>query len=104
MKTLIIKEELVRLTGNYESAMILDYFIERYKKTKEEWMEKKSTELFKELMITVVEATMHKKINDIIKLGYLERIRSNPDGNWNRTYIYKVNMDKINKDLKNKEY
>jgi hypothetical protein len=46
---------------------------------------------------------MHKKINNIIKLGYLERKRSNPEGKWNRTYEYKINMNKINFDLKSKE-
>ena len=100
MKTTIIREDYVELVGDYLNALILYYFVKQCEDTGEEWIKIKALDLIEELMLSLSRATMQNTLEILSNTEYLKR-RRNVD---NRCWEYKVNMDKINKDLKNKEF
>ena len=127
-KSVVIKEPLVRLTGNFIPALILNQFIywsermydtddyieeenERYIKNGENcvinidkeslecgWVYKTANELNDELMLDIHRSTLQRKIDGLVDAGYLQR-RNNPKYKWDRTYQYRVDMLKIQLDL-----
>jgi hypothetical protein len=123
LKRVVIKEELVALTGDFRPAIILNqfiYWIERMKDTdryileekeralKEQlevsmdesngWIYKTAEELNEELMVGMSKATIGKYINQLVEAGYLSK-RNNPKYKWDKTLQYRVDLVKVQKDL-----
>ena len=123
LKRVVIKEELVALTGDFRPAIILNqfiYWIERMKDTdryileekerasKEQlevsidesngWIYKTAEELNEELMVGMSKATIGKYINQLVEAGYLAKT-NNPKYKWDKTLQYRVDLVKVQKDL-----
>ena len=132
LKRVVIKEELVELTGDFKSAIVLNqliYWSERTKDTdnflNEErkriekygnyefdsekaeiikdalthgWIYKKASELAKDCMIGLSNATIGRILKNLIANGWIDE-RSNPIYKWDRTKQYRVNIAKIQYDL-----
>ena len=130
LKRVVIKEELVALTGDYISALILNQFLywtERMKnidafleeeggrdsKSGEEkecsiiptkgFFYKSTEELNKELMLNLHTDTLRKYISKIVKMGYVYK-RRNPYHNWDKTFQYRVNILQLQNDLTEKGF
>lgn len=128
LKRVVIKEELVALTGDTTAAIILNQFIywservrdfdkfieeekERMAMGGEEvsiekrngWIYKKVDELADEIMITKSTKTVRRRIKDLVDAGWLDE-RNNPNVPWDRTKQYRVNITKIQNDLQNLGY
>ncbi len=121
---IVIKQELVELTGDYKLAIVLNqmiYWSERVadydKFIKEEkerlkaenidsenislqngWIYKKADELAEECMITSSEATMRRYLDKLVEKGWLSK-RNNPKYRWDKTFQYRVELHKIQIDL-----
>lgn len=123
LKRVVIKEELVALTGDFIKAVILnqfiywservgdfDKFIQEEKVRAEQhgeelgisptngWIYKKAEELAEETMLGVSPATMGRHIKVLVEKGWLEQ-RQNPKYKWDQTKQYRVNLFKIQLDL-----
>ncbi|MBY9013618.1 MAG: hypothetical protein KGD70_14685 [Candidatus Lokiarchaeota archaeon] len=126
LKRVVIKEELVALTGDYKKALMLNQFIywsERVKdfdkfmiEEKERfikhgkyevadeiiltngWIYKKSEELSSELMLDYKIKAMREHLKFLVEKGWLDE-RNNPNFNWDKTKQYRVNLIKIQQDL-----
>jgi DnaD/phage-associated family protein len=123
-KKAVIKEELVELTGDYKLAIVLnqmiywservsdfDSFISEEKQRlasenidhsnialQNGWIYKKAEELAAECMITNSEATMRRYLDRLCENNWLSK-RRNPKYKWDNTLQYRVNIEKIQKDL-----
>lgn len=128
-KKVVIKEELVELTGDYKLAIVLNQMIywservsdfdrfineEKIRLSSENmdsdnmvflngWIYKTAEELAKECMITNSEATMRRHLDKLVEFGWLD-IRRNPKYKWDKTYQYRVDLKKIQFDLFEKGY
>ena len=123
LKRVVIKEELVELTGDYRPAIILNqmlYWTERMFDTdnyiREEktralnndteinimeskgWIYKTAEDLNEELMIGMSVPTIRKYIKQLVEKGYLVQ-RKNPKYKWDKTIQYRVDLYKIQLDL-----
>lgn len=123
LKRVVIKEELVELTGDFRSALILNQFIywsermhdtdnfirqekERAIKHQMEvsieesngWIYKSAEELNEELMVGMSKSTIGKYIKQLVEAGYLYQ-RGNPNYKWDKTLQYRIDLYKIQKDL-----
>ncbi|MBP3916500.1 hypothetical protein [Clostridium sp.] len=123
LKRVVIKEELVELTGDFRPALILNqfiYWIERMYDTdkyileeKERalkhdmkvsideskgWVYKTAEELNEELMIGMSVPTIRKYIKQLVEKGYLIQ-RRNPKYKWDKTMQYRVDLYKVQLDL-----
>ena len=123
LKRVVIKEELVELTGDYRPAIILNQFIywiermydtDKYIREEKEralrhdmtvdmseskgWIYKTAEELNNELMVGMSKATVGKYINQLVEAGYLKK-RKNPKYKWDKTLQYRVDLYKVQKDL-----
>ena len=123
LKRVVIKEELVELTGDFRPAIILNQFIywtERMKDTdryieeeierasKEDikidmdksygWIYKTTDELNEEVMLGMSAATIRKYIKQLIDAGYLKE-RKNPKYKWDKTMQYRVDIYKVQLEL-----
>ena len=123
LKRAMIKEELVALTGDLEKAIILNQLLYRSERVKDfdkflmeekmvaeinrdidrlelinGWIYKDMEELKEETMITYSISTLSRKMNDLIKSGWIYR-RRNPKHRWDKRYQYRVNLIKISMDL-----
>ncbi len=127
LKRMVIKEELVALTGDFKLAIVLnqmiywaekrndaDKFIEeerdRYNKysvsasdspnieISHGWIYKKAEELAEETMIGVSKKTMLNYLDTLTQKGWLHR-RRNPKLAMDKTYQYRVDLVAIQKDL-----
>lgn len=121
LKRVVIKEELVELTGNYKLALVLNqllYWTERVGPkrynlfAKEEknrniedtdnlkggWVYKKAEEIADELMIGVTPKTARNWLKELEDQDYILS-RKNPKQKWNHTKEYRVNLLKIQSDL-----
>jgi len=120
-KKVVIKEELVKLTGDYKLAIVLNqmiYWSERIADfdefIKEEqdafnkevidqeyqygWIYKSALELSDECMITNSETTMRRYLTKLVETGYLYE-RKNPKFRWDKTMQYRLNVKKLQIDL-----
>ena len=125
LKRVVIKEELVVLTGDYKKALMLNQFIywsERVKdfdkfmiEEKERfikhgklevadeiiltngWIYKKAEELSSELMLDYKIKAMRVHLKYLVEKGWLDE-RNNPIFNWDKTKQYRVNLLKIQTD------
>ena len=123
LKRVVIKEELVELTGDYRPAIILNqmlYWTERMFDTdnyiREEktralnndteinimeskgWIYKTAEDLNEELMVGMSTPTIRKYIKQLLEKGYLVQ-RRNPKYKWDKTMQYRVDLYKIQLDL-----
>lgn len=123
LKRVVIKEELVELTGDFRPALILNQFIywsermydadkyimeEKERALKEDlvinideskgWIYKTAEELGEELMTGMSKSTLGRYIKQLVEKGYLIQ-RRNPKYKWDKTYQYRVNLYKIQLDL-----
>lgn len=123
LKRVVIKEELVELTGDYRPALILNQFIywtermndadkyileEKERALKEQlevsieeskgWIYKTAEELNEELMVGMSKATIGKYIKQLVEAGYLNK-RNNPKYKWDKTLQYRVDLVKVQTDL-----
>ncbi len=143
LKRVVIKEELLALTGDFRLAIVLnqlmywservndfDKFIkeekERLKITNDQesgkiieyqngWIWKKAEELVSECMLltlnnkgeskNVSDVTMRSYIKTLVENGWVfERNNPNPKYKFDKTKQYRVNLKKINDDLKKLGY
>ena len=123
LKRVVIKEELVELTGDYRPALILNQFIywiermydadkyileEKERALKEDmeinmdeskgWIYKTAEELSEELMTGMSKSTIGRYIKELVSAGYLHQ-RRNPKYKWDKTMQYRVNLYKVQLDL-----
>lgn len=124
-KRAIIKEELVKLTGNHTLAITLNqllYWSLRIK-DKEEfireeveqklctersikygWIYKTSEELSQEVMLGS-QTTVRRYLKELVKHEFIfERRNPNPKYRYDKTYQYRVNLNKIRMELKTLGY
>ena len=123
LKRVIIKEELVEITGDFIKAVILQQFlywtdrmkdIDKYLEQENKrlanhgypetdsftrgWIYKTADELSAETMLNLSAPTIRKHIKLLILKGYLAE-RRNPKFKYDRTTQYRINLNKINSDL-----
>lgn len=122
LKRIIIKEELVALTGSIDGAIVLNQMVywservqdfdgfmkEENKRAKNEgyeqseytsgWIYKTADELTEELMNFKSPKTLSRILDNLVTKGWLDR-RTNPKYRWDKTYQYRINLIKIQSDL-----
>jgi hypothetical protein len=119
LKRVVIREELIALTGCLEEAILLGqmlYWSERTrdidKYIQEElsrqigidvpllrgWIYKSARELLDETMLLCSEEKVRKHMANLVKNGWLMR-RKNPYNSLDHTYQYRVNLIKVIRDL-----
>lgn len=120
LKRAVVTEELYALTCDTLSSVILKQFlywlprrrdintyiaeeIQREIQNVERkftggWIYKSAKELKSEIMFSHSEETIRRRIEDLIKNGWLIK-RRNPKFNWDRTYQYRPDLHKIETDL-----
>lgn len=124
LKRAIILEELVKLTGDYKLAIVLNqliywtqfvkdvdaYMAEEQKRkqmphleARNGWVYKSSEELADETMMMVSKKTMREYLKQLIDCGWVEE-RRNPKFLWDHTKQYRVNLVKIQQDLQELGY
>jgi hypothetical protein len=120
LKRVVIKQEIVEITGKFQSALILNqliYWTERtrdFDKFLEEenkrnlfgglepinvplfhgWIYKSASELSEELMLGVSDQTIGRYIKELEDLGFIHE-RSNPIHKWDRTKQYRVDFQAV---------
>lgn len=127
LKRAVIKEELVKLTGDYKSAILLQQMIywservkdfdtflkeERKRASNEEsnqtdlthgWIYKTSEELSDETMLNITPESTRKYLKKLINKGFLHE-RRNPKYKWDRTMQYRVDIAFIQEELNKNGY
>lgn len=128
LKRAILKEELVALTGDYRQAIILNqliYWTERVddhdRFVQEEmqraqmhgeeiqielrhgWIYKKAEDLAEETMLGLSKSNMGTHIGRLVDKGWLHQ-RRNPKWKLDKTYQYRVDIVKVQRDLMEKGY
>lgn len=127
IKKVVIREDLVAITGDYKKAVILGQFIywadrvadadkfiqkenEIAAKYGEEgrellygWIYKTADELAEEVMLGLSVSQIRRYVSEIVEMGFVDR-RKNPNYKWDRTWQYRVNLVNIAKALKKKDY
>lgn len=128
LRRVVIKEELVALTGDFLNAIILqqllfwservkdfDIFILEERKRSEKsgtpinmqptrgWIYKKADELSEETMLGLAPGNIRNRIKKLEAQGYIMS-RLNPEHKWDKTYQYRVDLLKIQRDLLKKGY
>jgi hypothetical protein len=123
LRRVVIKEELVALTGDPIEALILNQFIywtehmygydkyileekKRYENEGQElniqlthgWIYKRAEDIADEIMFPMSKPTARKHMANLIEKGYLSE-RDNPSLRWDKTKQYRVNMKKVYNDL-----
>jgi hypothetical protein len=121
-KITIIREDLVALTGNPFTAVVLNqllYWTERLtdldQLVKEEldsergdsprygWFYKSSEELSEETLLGFDRRTIRRYLKDFMEKGWLSE-RPNPANKWDRTTQYRINIRQIYLDLREVGY
>ena len=119
LKRVVCKEELVNLTGDAISAIILNQFLYWSQRTrdadkfrKEEldrdpeaniplmngWIYKSADDLAEELMDLTSRHTLRRRIIELVEAGWIDE-RNNPKYGWDRTLQYRPNLLAIQRDL-----
>ena len=124
LKRIVIKEELVALTGDFKKAIVLNQFlywqerVEDFDKLIEEqkrrasnegieinmpeqngWIYKTAEELSEETMLGMSPQTVRRIIKSLVENGWLQE-RCNPEFKWDKTLQYRINFHKLIDDLK----
>jgi len=113
LKRAIIREELVALTGDTLSALILNQFLYWSERVRDfdkfiaeekkrdpglqmppthGWIYKTAAQLREEIMSTASESTISRRLQGLVRAGILWR-RRNPEYKWDRTWQYRVNLE-----------
>jgi len=126
LKRVVLKEELVALTGDHVKAILLQqllYWTERVKdidKFLEEeitrtyiedtsqllhhgWIYKRAEEMAEECLLTLSKNTILRELALLVEKGFVDR-RSNPKMGWDKTYQYRVNISFIDQKLRHLGY
>ena len=128
LKRVVIKEEFVALTGDFVKAVILnqliywservedfDRFIQEEKQRAEVegkevnielrkgWLYKSAQELSEETMLGLSPETIRRAIKELVSQGWISE-RINPQYKWDKTKQYRVNLHKIDEDLRSLGY
>ncbi|TDY42140.1 hypothetical protein C7445_11812 [Alicyclobacillus sacchari] len=123
LKRVVIKEELVALTGDYVKAILLNQFLywservddfdlfimeeqQRARDMGEElnielrqgWIYKKAEELSEETMLQLSKTAIGNHLKSLIEAGWIEQ-RRNPRNKMDKTYQYRVNIVKVQRHL-----
>ncbi len=123
LKKVVIKEEMVALTGDYIKAILLNQFIywservndfdlfldEEKQRAEEEgkgldiqkrrgWIYKSAEELSEETMLGLSPRTIRNHIKPLVDNGWLDE-RNNPKYRWDRTKQYRVDIVQVQLDL-----
>jgi len=119
LRVVVIREELVRLTGDGISAVILgqmlywservrdiDKYIEEERVRNPEtniqpthgWIYKSAEDLAEETLLGLSATTVRRRMRYLVENGWLDE-RENPDNTWDKTRQYRVNIKKIIADL-----
>lgn len=123
LRTSVVREGLVVLTGSNRLAQILNQFLywservsdidrylrEEWERSKQSgisfqpalthgWIYKAARELKDEIMLDESEQIIRKDIKQLVEWGYLHE-RDNPAHKWDRTRQYRVDLLKIQEDL-----
>ena len=119
IKTAVIRQELVELTGDFKKAVILNQFIYWHSRVKDYdkflqeekdrddgknidfrngWIYKKADELSDETMLGLSPSNMRKHIKSLVDNGWIQE-RSNPNHKWDKTIQYRIDVTKIQNDL-----
>ncbi|OJW54578.1 MAG: hypothetical protein BGO67_10555 [Alphaproteobacteria bacterium 41-28] len=120
LKVSIVREELVELTGDPLVAIVLNqllYWTERVKdfdllleeerkfnlecnvSPRHGWIYKTADELTEETMLRVSHPTMRKYLKLLVEKSWVDE-RAHPLDKWNKTTQYRVNIRKLQEDLK----
>jgi len=115
----VIREELVALTGDMQSAVCLgqmlywaertsdtdSYIMEEQKRDPSSmmepthgWIYKTANELNEETMLGASESTIGRRLKGLVDAGWLRR-RRNPRYKWDKTWQYRPDLQKIVNDL-----
>ena len=127
IKKVVLREDLLAITGDFRKAIILkqfiywservsdaDKFIEKEneiaRKNGEEekelfygWIYKTAEELSNEIMLGLSVSQVRRYINELVNMGFISK-RNNPKYKWDRTLQYRVSLVNIAKALKEKGY
>ncbi|MBF8376483.1 transcriptional regulator [Alicyclobacillus mali] len=123
LKRVVIKEELVALTGDYVKAILLNQFLywservddfdlfileeqqrardigkELNIELRQGWIYKKAEDLSEETMLNMSKTAIGNHIKSLIDAGWIEQ-RRNPRNKMDKTYQYRVNIANIQRDL-----
>lgn len=119
LRRVVIKQELVELTGHWRTGLILNQFlywlerrsdIDQYLIEERErnpdlqillthgWIYKSAKQLLEELMIGVSEETLRRGIKSLVERQWLQE-RNNPDQRWDHKLQYRPNIRRIQEDL-----
>ncbi len=100
LKRVVIREEFVKITGDFVKAVILNQLIYWQSRTynKEGWIYKKAEELSEETMLYATKATIRRHLGALEKLKLVES-RDNPTDKWDRTKQYRIRFDVIYDEL-----
>jgi len=119
LKRAVIKEELIELTGDFIAALALnqflywservrdfDKFIEEERERDPDasielthgWIYKSIEELRDEIMVTISTRTLRRRVDYLVENDWLAR-RRNPRYRWDKTYQYRPDIRKIQRDL-----
>ncbi|MBL8676832.1 MAG: hypothetical protein JNJ47_05355, partial [Alphaproteobacteria bacterium] len=118
-QVVVIRRELVNLTGDHFSAVVLNqllYWTQRIKDfdllLEEErnfhpecnvaprhgWIYKTGHDLIEETMLGISHPTMRKYLKFLVDQGWIDE-RTPPVNKWNKTTQYRVNLRKLQEDL-----
>lgn len=123
LRRVVIKEELVALTGDFMEALVLNQFlywtsrVRDYDQLLQEeatrtspaddvslpaprhgWIYKKAEDLGEELMVGRSATTIRRIITRLVERGWLSE-RNNPHMAWDKTKQYRVNLATLRQDL-----
>lgn len=97
---ILLQGKYVLLTGNYKKAILLEYFIMCQEKDNE-WFGVSFSKISEESLLGLSIVAIKKYVRELIEKGWISsRSNLNPSFGTAR-YQYKVNFDKIEKDLEN---
>ena len=128
LKRVVVKEELIAITGDYFAAVILNQFMFWAERRKDAdkfiaeekaialkhgkeinmplshgWIYKKTEDMADETMIPLARQTIRRHIQTLVEKGFLDE-RQNPQYKWDKTIQYRVNLNTINTALNEKGY
>ncbi|SDN61919.1 DnaD domain protein [Alkalicoccus daliensis] len=91
MKRIVLKEELVAITGDYKLALVLNQMMYWSARTteKNKWIYKSGEELSEEMMMNISGYSMRTHLKKLVAAGFLEE-RNNPLMKWDKTKQYRV--------------
>lgn len=99
MKRIYIKEEFVKIAGDYIGAILLEYLT----KFEDEWIRKTADEISNETMINMSHQFVRKNLKSLETKGFINS-RINPNNRFDKTLQYRVDFEQIEKALKKEGY